>query len=69
MKENNDYWLIKDTPYIDFEKIYNMDWIIAVIISGRNQGKRGGSGDTFSLLPFLQKKHSGMEKYTKSSVL
>lgn len=40
--EDNDYWLIDNTPYVDFPKIMSMDWIIAVIITGRNQGKTTG---------------------------
>lgn len=45
--EDNDYWLVDGTPYIDFEKIFSLDWIIAVIISGRNQGKTTGAWRRF----------------------
>ena len=40
--ENNDDWLIDNTPYVDFPKIMSMDWIVAVLITGRNQGKTWG---------------------------
>lgn len=45
--ENNDDWLIDNTPYVDFPKIFSLDWIIAVIITGRNQGKTTGFYRTF----------------------
>lgn len=45
--ENNDDWLVPGTPYVDFPKIMSMDWIIAVIITGRNQGKTTGYWRSF----------------------
>ena len=54
MKDNN-YWLIKDTPYIDFPKIFSLAWIICVIISGRNQGKTFGYWSHFFSAAFPTK--------------
>lgn len=45
--ENNDDWLVPGTPYVDFPKIMSMEWIIAVIITGRNQGKTTGFWRSF----------------------
>ena len=67
--EDNNYWLIEGTPYVDFTKIMSMDWIIAVIITGRNQGKTTGFGEPSLRQHSPQEKLFGLEKYMRSLVL
>ena len=67
--DDNDDWLIDNTPYVDFPKIMSMDWIIAVIITGRNQGKTTGFGGPSLRQHSQQEKLFGMVKFMRSLVL